>query len=225
MQCCCWICRLCLPLLLVPVFGTAEATTGIVRRRGRPTKKQAVENDQQEEEEVNFEESDSELSFDISLHDDDSTSSCDADTREEDDSSSGFNTEWTYCPLSNSKRLKSKFAGKLNKTFTDVETPSSPLEFVILDICTCNQDSRLFYKYVLTRDERVDENFEYSPCIEIIKNQSNVFAVCEESPPPSSPPVSSCQTFTRKNMAAPSTVANIRSGIRATRNGNVNYKT
>ena len=56
-----------------------------------------------------------------------------------------------------------------------------PIEFTIIDVCTCNKFEGLFFKYVELKKfnlylERSDERIcDYSPCIEILEGKDYTF--------------------------------------------------
>jgi hypothetical protein len=92
------------------------------------------------------------------------------------DDDDGESMLWNYVVLSNFEKSKTPYADKLNEVFTDVDDPSNPEEYVIVNICKCDRDSRLFYEYVLTSsDKKSSKEVEHTPCKEIMESDIYVF--------------------------------------------------
>lgn len=69
----------------------------------------------------------------------------------------------------------------IGRNFIDRGNPKKPIEFSIIDVCTCNKFEGLFFKYVeleqfssyLKRSD--DQMCDYSTCKEILEGKEYIF--------------------------------------------------
>ena len=155
------------------------------------------------------------------------------DETSEDESSADGSSEdesgWNYTPISEVERAKTPYT-KLSKEFTDVEVPGCPEEFEIVDVCRCDKDPRLFYKYIRKGCQKeADGDFEYTPCEEIVNSDTYIFE-SGSSDPTVLAPVKTKKSSTKGSFTyelreeANHTIDVVVTGKRRTRNAAVSYK-